>query len=77
MVKLSIFVRSGWINLPSTTDTFRNAGAEGVWWSSYTYSDATYAYDLYLQSTGVVSPSYHSPRYGGVPLRCLSTVSDM
>ena len=71
------FVRSGWIHLPSTAGTFSYAGAAGVWWSSYTYSAATHAYDLYLQTTGVVNPSSPSTRYTGFPLRCLSTVLDM
>ena len=65
------FVRSGWINLPNTAGTFRNAGAEGVWWSSRAYSSNTNAYDLYLQTTGVVSPSNNSNRYNGFSLRCL------
>ena len=71
------FVRSGWILLPTTAGTFRFAGALSVWWSSRAYSSTTYAYDLYLQTTGVVSPSYDSNRYDGFPLRCLSTVLGM
>lgn len=67
--KYAIFVRSGWINLPNTAGTLRNAGAESVWWSSRSYSSNTNAYDLYLQNTGVVNPSNNSNRYNGFPLR--------
>lgn len=28
------FVRSGYVYLPNTTGTFRNAGAYGIYWSS-------------------------------------------
>ncbi len=71
------FVRSGWIDLPLTAGTFRGAGAGGVWWSSRAYSTATYAYDLYLQTSGAVAPSNYSTRYLAFPLRCLSTVPGM
>ncbi len=75
------FVRSGDVDLHTTTVTFRYAGGVGDWWSSRTgtYTSSTSATAYYFQ----VEPSRVLPSYGpsvrwlGFSLRCLSTVLDM
>ena len=72
------FVRSGWVGLPYTAGTFGGAGYESFWWSSRTYPSTDYAYHLYVAANTYPSGNtYFSYRYGGFPLRCLSTVLDM
>lgn len=59
--------RSGYVNLPNSAGTFRNAGNEGNWWSSRGASSATNAYDLNFNTA--VYPSHEGTRYVGRSLR--------
>ena len=53
--------------------SMRHLGTIGYYWSSTAHSSATYAYVLYLNSSGAVSPSlYDYYRYYGFALRCLA-----
>ena len=72
-------MRSGYIHPASTTGTFRFAGINGAWWSSYAVNNLTNSYYLHITDKGV-SASYYTSyyyRYYGNPLRCLSTVLGM
>ena len=70
------FVRGGYVVLPITAGTFRNAGREGRWWSSRAVA-ATTAYYLLFNATAVYPSNGPNSRWHGFPLRCLSTVLDM
>jgi len=70
------FVRSGYVYLPSTAGTLRNAGIDGIYWSSRSGA-ATYAYDLGFNATGAFPSAGPNSRWHGFPLRCLSTVPGM
>ncbi len=75
------FVRSGWLDLPNTAGTFRDAGFNGHYWSSRMASNiwssaGAGGYDLFVYTE--VNPSWGpDARSIGVSLRCLSTVLDM
>ena len=75
------FVRSGYVYLPTTAGTFRDAGAYGIYWSSrgaaYTSSTSATAYYLQVEPSAVVPSDGPTNRWVGFPLRCLSTVLDM
>ena len=75
------FVRSGDVELPITTGTFRFAGVGGIYWSSRaaadTSSTSATAYYLAFDESTVYPSSGPSTRWNGFPLRCLSTVLDM
>lgn len=76
------YVRSGWVDLPTTAGTFWGAGRTAGDWSSrgdntIWRSAGLGGYYLYFDTTGV-NPSYGpTSRYVGFPLRCLSTVPGM
>jgi len=80
MVKMSSFVRSGFVNLAVSADTFRYAGVNGIWWSSRASSTnasgTTMPSAYFLDFTASTVRPSHGPntRYFGIPLRCLSTV---
>ena len=69
------FVRSGYIELPSTAGTLRNAGLNADYWSSRG-SAAANAYGLGF-ATAVYPSNGPNNRWYGFPLRCLSTVLGM
>ncbi len=77
------FVRSGDVELPITTGTFRFAGVGGIYWSSRVSSAGANgtttpsAYNLNFNATGVYPSAGPHERWYGFPLRCLSTVLDM
>ena len=77
------FVRSGDVELPITTGTFRFAGVGGIYWSSRASSASANgtttpsAYNLNFNATGVYPSNGPYERWLGFPLRCLSTVLDM
>mgnify|MGYP006981811698 CR=1 FL=1 len=68
-------MRSGNIYLPGNTGALASVGTGGIYWSLRAYTTSTDAYDLVVSVS--VSLPHNSPRYGGRPLRCLSTVLDM
>ena len=69
------FVRSGSIELSTTAGTFRVTGNAGYYWSLHATSTTTHAYLLAIYVE--VNPLHSGNRYGGIPLRCLSTVLDI
>ncbi len=77
------FVRSGYIYLPNTAGTFKEAGQNGSWWSSrasstrYDGAQIPSAYFLSLDNNLTNTSAGPYIRYNGFPLRCLSTVLDM
>ena len=77
------FVRSGDVELPITTGTFRFAGVGGIYWSSRASSAGANgtttpsAYNINFNATGVYPSNGPYERWLGFPLRCLSTVLDM
>ena len=84
----STFVRSGWINtlgvnFNGTGNTYIDAGAGGVWWSSRGSStnaegsSILSAYDLWVQAAAILPSFGPVARHHAFPLRCLSTVLDM
>jgi len=62
-------VRSGYIELPKTAGTLRNAGHNADYWSSRG-SAATNAYNLEF-NTAVNPSNGPNNRWYGFPLRCL------
>ncbi len=73
MVKLSIFVRSGYVHLPSTAGTLRRTSYHAAYWSLHAAATNAYA----LEFDTAINPSVENNRWYGFPLRCLSTVLDM
>lgn len=71
------YVCSGYVFLPNTAGTFRNAGLYGLDWSSRSYSTADLAYYLRFGATGVLPSRGPYERWHSFPLRCLSTVLGM
>ena len=77
------FVRSGDVELPITTGTFRFAGAYGIYWSSRASSASANgttipsAYYLDFGPSAVGPSGGPNVRWHAFPLRCLSTVLDM
>lgn len=65
-----IFVRSGYVNLPNTAGTLRNAGINADYWSSRADA-ATNAYNLNFNATAVNPSNGPNNRWHGFPLRCL------
>ncbi len=70
------FVRSGYLRLYLSNNTFGAAGINGYLWSSRTYSSVERAYDLKFDAN-VSLTTDDSNRHLGNSLRCLSTVLDI
>ena len=77
------FVRSGFVNLAVSADTFRYAGVNGIWWSSRASSTNASGTTMPSAYTLLFGPTDVNPSYGpwerwiGRSLRCLSTVLGM
>jgi len=69
-------VRSGYFILTVSAGTFRDAGLDGIYWSSRSGA-ATNTYNLHLNATGAFPSAGPNSRWHGLPLRCLSTVLGM
>ena len=72
----SYFVRSGYVNLTTTTGTLRYVGQNGGWWSSHGTA-TTGAHALDFNNTITHPSAGPNSRYHAFPLRCLSTVLGM
>ena len=66
------YVRGGHVTLD--TGALRYAGLDSYYWSATTYPNATYAYYLDFNSTGV-HPSGYRNRFGGFSVRCIAPFS--